>query len=167
MIHEVLKNINRIFKENDPDGLTEDEGSQAPHNFMKAIEENYDYLISKGIDLNEIYGCGLHGCVFAMSDPQWVAKITTDFAEVSYLTIAGMTEGFTLVPKVLDIEEISDEVYLIIREPVIPISSQLIYSWLKRELSKFDISAEDFYGNTGLSLIDGRVVLFDGRMTEI
>lgn len=86
------------------------------------------------LELGEMLGRGCWGTVFASSDPRWVVKVTKDIEEVSaclrVTELRGMGHSAELLPgladifwvsRKLDIEDDGEDLYVIVRENVVPV----------------------------------------------
>ena len=139
------------------------------------IESNYDYLTHNlGIDFKRVYGCGFNGCVFPTRNPEIVAKITEDKLEILYYRII-QAKSYTspLFPDVYSIENKfgfnPKNFHVILREAVIPMEEKDLNSknksYIRKELDNIDLNIQDVKkDNLGFSVIDDRIVLFDGQV---
>jgi len=85
---------------------------------VSIIDEGWDYLINLGVNLNNILGCGRHGCVFSTDKRDIIAKVTGEPNEIDFqkLVLNNDYEGF---PEIYRIEKIRHtDFYVIFRKEI-------------------------------------------------
>lgn len=149
------------------------------------INKDYKYFSKElGIIFEEMYSCGSFGCAFPTTNEGITAKFTTDHHEVMYYKFSEKYQNkLQFLPEIFLIEELSPHWHLVLREAATPLVGDQEYSCSEKE----DILNELFEGidyisdaflpkgteildvdlrNIGSSEIDGRFILFDGRIID-
>lgn len=157
-----LENLSRLLPQHMDPAFESEE-------LVDLIEDNWNYLSKLGINFKTFLGCGSFGCAFPMKDPNIIAKFTADENEIEYYNLGKeYSAKYPIFPKVSLIVSLDDEWFLVLREAIKPLSENEFFKnvrKIKSKLKSLGLEIEDIRGpNIGRSVIDNRLVLFDGRV---